>query len=595
MKTIEILIEEHVKNGLSALYNAKTDALNIVIQPTRKEFEGDFTVTVFAFTQLSKKNPELTGKEIGEYLQKEMPEVESFNVIKGFLNLSISKAYWIKFLQSVYTNKEYGLSKPADGAPLYMVEYSCPNTNKPLHLGHIRNNLIGFAIARIMEAAGNKVVKVNLINDRGVHICKSMLAWKKWGGGETPQSSGMKGDHLAGKYYVLFDKKLKEELKQLMDKGLSEEDAEKQSALMGEVREMLRLWEAGDAETIELWEKMNGWVYDGFAVTNKMLGVSFDKIYYESQTYLLGKEVVNEGLNKGVFFKKPDGSVWIDLTADGLDEKLVLRSDGTSVYITQDIGTAIQRASEYHFKKLVYVVGSEQEYHFKVLFLILKKLGYQWAEGCFHLSYGMVELPEGKMKSREGTVVDADDLIDEMLKTAEETTKELGKIENFESAEAAQLYKTIGLGALKYFILKVDPKKKMLFNPRESIDFEGNTGPFLQYTHARICSLMRKAKEMGYSGAVNVGDILQREKDLIIKAYEFPKVIRESAAAYNPSLVANYIYDLVKEYNQFYHDCPVLKEENADIRALRIALSEQVGTVIHNGLWLLGIDAPERM
>jgi arginyl-tRNA synthetase len=595
MKSIENLISEATKKALASLYNAQAESVNITIQPTRKEFEGDFTITVFAFTQLSKKNPEVTGKEIGEFLKNELPIVDDYNVIKGFLNLSISKLYWLEFLKSIFNKNDYGLAKPATDAPAIMIEYSCPNTNKPLHLGHIRNNLIGFSAARIVEAAGNNVIKVNLINDRGIHICKSMLAWQKWGGGETPESSGMKGDHLVGKYYVLFDKKMKEEAKKLVAKGILEEEAENKTDLMDEAREMLRKWEAGDAETIKVWKMMNSWVYDGFDVTNKMLGVNFNKVYYESETYLLGKEVVNEGISKGVFFKKPDGSVWIDLTPDGLDEKLVLRGDGTSVYMTQDLGTAIQRSKEYKFEKLVYVVGNEQEYHFKVLFLILKKLGYKWADGCYHLSYGMVELPEGKMKSREGTVVDADDLIAEMIKTAEEITKELGKIENFESAEAAQLYKTIGLGALKYFILKVDPKKKMLFNPRESVDFEGNTGPFLQYTYARICSLLRKAKDMGYSAAINVNDIAQKEKDLIIKTYEFPKVIKESAVAYNPALVANYIYDIVKLYNQYYHDYPVLKEENADLRSLRIALSTQVGVVIHNAMWLLGIEVPERM
>ncbi|MGP8217504.1 MAG: arginine--tRNA ligase [Bacteroidia bacterium] len=595
MNSIENLISEHTKKALVKLYNAVEDKINVAIQPTRKEFEGDFTITAFAFTALSKKKPEETAAELGEYLKKEVAEIEDYNVIKGFLNLSISKKYWIDFLKANLNNREYGVTSPAKDAPAIMIEYSCPNTNKPLHLGHIRNNLIGFSISRIVAAAGSNVIKVNLINDRGIHICKSMLAWKKWGGGETPQSTGMKGDHLVGKYYVLFDKNLKADLKQLMDKGLSEEDAEKQSPLMNEVREMLRLWEAGDAETIRIWKMMNGWVYEGFDITNKMLGVSFDKIYYESETYLLGKEVVNEGLQKGVFFKKNDGSVWIDLTSEGLDEKLVLRGDGTSVYITQDLGTAIQRAKEYKFEKLVYVVGNEQEYHFKVLFLILKKLGYEWAAGCYHLAYGMVELPEGKMKSREGTVVDADDLMAEMIKTAEEITKELGKIEDFESEEAAKLYKTIGLGALKYFILKVDPKKKMLFNPRESIDFEGNTGPFLQYTYARICSLLRKAKDLNFTASVNVADIAKKEKELIKKVYEFNKVIVESATAFSPALVANYVYELVKEYNQYYHDYPVLKEENADLRGLRIALSQQVGTVIHNAMWLLGIDVPERM
>jgi arginyl-tRNA synthetase len=595
MKSIENLIIEETKKALTALYNAATDGLNIVVQQTRKEFEGDFTIVVFPFLQMSKKNPEQTAKEIGEYLQKEVKEIDGYNVVKGFLNLSIGKAYWIDILKGNFANEQYGIAKPPKDVQSIMVEYSCPNTNKPLHLGHIRNNLIGFSISRIIEAAGYNVIKVNLINDRGIHICKSMLAWQKWGGGETPQSTAMKGDHFVGKYYVIFDQKFKEELKELMGKGLSEEEAEKKSVLMGEAREMLLRWEAGDKDTIELWKKMNGWVYEGFDITNKMLGVSFDKIYYESETYLLGKEVVNEGLKKGVFFKKDDGSVRIDLTADGLDEKVVLRSDGTAVYITQDIGTAIQRAKEYKFEKLVYVVGNEQEYHFKVLFLILKKLGYTWANGCFHLSYGMVELPEGKMKSREGTVVDADELMDEMIRTAEEITKELGKIDNFETEEAKQLYKRIGLGALKYFMLKVDPKKKMLFNPRESIDFEGNTGPFIQYTYTRICSLLRKAKELNYSTAVNVKGIAQKEKDLIIKSYEFSKVIGESAATYNPSLVANYVYDIVKEYNQYYHDYPVLKEENAELRSLRLAVSQQVGTVIRNGMWLLGIEVPERM
>jgi arginyl-tRNA synthetase len=595
MKSIESVISEHTKKALATLYNANTDNVSVTLQPTRKEFEGDFTIVVFPFTPLSKKNPEQTAKELGEYLKKEVAEVEDYNVIKGFLNLVINKSYWIDFLKQNWNNKEYGLTKPAEGANTIMVEYSSPNTNKPLHLGHVRNNLIGLSISRILEAAGNKVIKVNLVNDRGIHICKSMLAWKKWGGGETPESSSMKGDHLIGKYYVLFDKKYKEELKQLLAGGMSEEEAEKKSALMGEAREMLLQWEAGDKATIDLWKMMNNWVYAGFDVTYKMLGVSFDKIYYESQTYLLGKEIVAEGLNKGVFFKKTDGSVWIDLTADGLDEKVLLRSDGTSVYMTQDLGTAVSRAEEFKFNGLVYIVGNEQEYHFKVLFLILKKLGYAWANGCFHLSYGMVELPEGKMKSREGTVVDADDLMDEMIKTAEETTKALGKIADFESDEATRLYKTIGLGALKYFILKVDPKKKMLFNPKESIDFEGNTGPFLQYTYARIASLLRKAKDLNYVAAINVNDIVKKEKELLIKVYEFNKIIAEAATGYSPALVANYVYELVKEYNQYYHDYPVIKEENADLRSLRIAISQQVGTVIRNGMWLLGIDVPERM
>ncbi|HTA83441.1 MAG TPA: arginine--tRNA ligase [Bacteroidia bacterium] len=595
MKGIEHIISEATKQAIAKLYNAPVEGLNVIIQGTRKEFTGDFTIVVFPFLTLSKKNPEQTAKDLGEYLKSEVAEIEDYNVIKGFLNLVVRKDYWINFLKNNLANKDFGLAKPAADANTVMVEYSSPNTNKPLHLGHVRNNLLGFSISRVLEAAGNKVIKVNLVNDRGIHICKSMLAWMKWGKGETPESSGMKGDHLVGKYYVIFDKQYKEELKQLLAKGMSEEDAEMKSELMGEAREMLRKWEAGDKATIDLWKKMNDWVYAGFDVTYKMMGVGFDKTYYESQTYLLGKEIVNEGLQKGVFFKKPDGSVWIDLTADGLDEKLVLRSDGTSVYMTQDLGTAISRADEFKFNGLVYIVGNEQEYHFKVLFLILKKLGYAWASGCYHLAYGMVELPDGKMKSREGTVVDADDLMGEMVKTAEEITKELGKIENFESEEAKALYKTIGLGALKYFILKVDPKKKMLFNPRESIDFEGNTGPFIQYTYARICSLLRKASESGYASAVNVSDIVQKEKDLIIRTHEFSKVIGEAAANHNPALIANYVYELVKEFNQFYHDYSVLKEEDEAIRSFRIALSAQVGKVLHNGMWLLGIDVPERM
>jgi len=594
-QSIETVIVEGVKKAVSTLYGANADNLNIIIQRTRKEFEGDFTIVVFPFLPLSKKNPEQTGNDIGEFIKKEIAEVEAFNVIKGFLNLSISKAYWIEYLKRNWTDKDFGFSQPDTKSQPIMVEYSCPNTNKPLHLGHIRNNLIGYSISRILEASGRKVIQVNLVNDRGIHICKSMLAWQKWGNGETPQSTGKKGDHFVGDYYVLFDKKYKEELKALMAGGIGEEEAEKKSTLMAEARELLLKWEAGDKETIDVWKMMNGWVYEGFEVTHKRLGVKFDKIYYESETYLLGKEVVNEGLKKGVFFKKDDGSVWIDLTGDGLDQKLVLRADGTSVYITQDLGTAIQRAKEYNFEKLVYIVGNEQEYHFKVLFLILKKLGYKWAEGCYHLSYGMVELPEGKMKSREGTVVDADDLMDEMVKTAEEITRELGKIENFDSTEASTLYTTIGMGALKYFILKVDPKKKMLFNPRESVDFEGNTGPFIQYTHARISSLLLKAANAGIKADISVDEISQKEKELIIKTYEFSSVIKDAANSYNPSLLANYTYDLVKEYNQFYHDYPVLKEENTKLRSFRLALSAHVGKVIHNAFGLLGIDVPERM
>jgi len=595
MQSIHTIITESLKKAITLLYNVSTENLNIAIQPTREEFDGDFTIVVFPFVSYSKKKPEDTAKEIGEFLKNHVNEIESFNVIKGFLNLVISKAYWIGFFKSISENEEYGFTEPQKDSPTVMVEYSCPNSNKPLHLGHVRNNLIGFAVSRILKAAGNNVIKVNLINDRGIHICKSMLAWKKWGGGETPVSTGLKGDFFVGKYYVLFDKKYKEELKELMAKGLSEEEADKKSALMGEAREMLLLWESGDEGVINLWKMMNGWVYEGFNATYKAMGVDFDKTYYESETYLMGKEIVDDGLIKEIFYRRTDHSVWVDLTHDGLDEKLVLRSDGTSVYITQDLGTAFIRSQDFKFDKLVYVVANEQEYHFKVLFLILKKLGYKWASGCFHLSYGMVELPEGKMKSREGTVVDADDLMKEMVDTARDITKELGKIENFESQEAEALYQTIGMGALKYFILKVDPKKKMLFNPRESVDFEGNTGPFIQYTHARIRSLLNKAKEMGHSPATNVHTIAEKEKKLIRKIYEFSSVVKESANTYSPALVANYTYDLVKEYNQFYHDYPVLKEENADTRSFRIALSQQTGAIIKRAFWLLGIDVPERM
>lgn len=595
MQSIHSIITESVKKAVAELYHADSTKLNIALQPTREEFEGDFTIVVFPFVSYSKKKPEDTAKEIGEFLKSHVQEVEAYNVIKGFLNLVVAKSYWIDFLQSISGNKEFGFTEPQKDSPTVMVEYSCPNSNKPLHLGHVRNNLIGFAVSRIVKAAGNNVIKVNLINDRGIHICKSMLAWKKWGGGETPASSGMKGDFLVGKYYVLFDKKYKEELKQLMSGGLPEEEADKKSTLMEAAREMLRLWESGDEETIALWKMMNSWVYEGFDATYKAMGVDFDKTYYESETYLMGKEIVDDGLIKEIFYRRTDHSVWVDLTHDGLDQKLVLRSDGTSVYITQDLGTAFIRSQDFKFDKLVYVVANEQEYHFKVLFLILKKLGYKWAKGCFHLSYGMVELPEGKMKSREGTVVDADDLMQEMVDTAREITKELGKIENFESKEAEDLYRTIGMGALKYFILKVDPKKKMLFNPRESVDFEGNTGPFIQYTHARICSLLNKAKEMGYTASVNAKDIADKERNLIRKLYEFPAVVKASADTYSPALVANYTYELVKEYNQFYHDYPVLKEENADARSFRIALSQQTGAVIKKAFWLLGIEVPERM
>ncbi len=594
MQNIFSLLTDSIQKAILSLYSANADIHSIVIQRTRPEFKGDFTVVVFPFLKYSSKTPEQTAEELGAYLYKELPEVKGYSVVKGFLNISTSNEYWIQYLREI---THAGLPQVHEGSQSrVMVEYSCPNTNKPLHLGHIRNNLVGYSISRILQETGRKVIQVNLINDRGIHICKSMLAWQKWGNGATPESAGRKGDHFVGDYYVLFDKKYKEELKQLKNGGASDEEAEQKSLLMKEARQLLIKWETGDKATLALWERMNSWVYEGFEVTHKRLGIQFDKVYYESQTYLLGKEVVKEGLKKGIFFKKSDGSVWIDLTAEGLDEKLVLRSDSTSVYITQDLGTAIQRADEYRFDKLIYVVGNEQEYHFKVLFLILKKLGYDWATGCHHLSYGMVELPEGKMKSREGTVVDADDLMDEMEQTAAEITKELGKIENFDSEKAKELYRTLGMGALKYFILKVDPKKKMLFNPRESVDFEGNTGPFIQYTHARICSLLNKAEAMGFKPAVADKIVLsEKEKELIIRLFEYITVIQDAAKTYNPSLLANYVYELAKEYNQFYHDSPVLREENSAIRGFRLALSIQTAAMIRRALGLLGIIAPEKM
>ncbi len=592
---IEKKISGKIIEALQSLYGSTIE--KVVLEKTNPDFEGDLTLVVFNFLKISKKRPEETATEIGNYLKTNMQEIADFNVIKGFLNIIISDSFWTDYLKSIVGKPFVSSALPAN-APTVMVEYSSPNTNKPLHLGHIRNNLLGYSVAEILKAAGNKVVKVNLVNDRGIHICKSMLAWQKWGNGETPESTGIKGDHLVGKYYVEFDKHYKQEIDALVKQGKTKEEAERRAPLMQEAQQMLFKWEAGDTAVKELWAMMNGWVYKGFESTYKLLGVDFDKIYYESQTYLLGKSAIEEGLAKDVFKRRPDNSVFIDLTADGLDEKTLLRADGTSVYMTQDLGTAIQRAEEVHFDKLIYTVANEQDYHFKVLFLILKKLGYKWAEGLYHLSYGMVELPEGKMKSREGTVVDADDLMQEMIDTAAATSKELGKATDLNETEAQKLYETIGLGALKYFMLKVDPKKKMLFNPAESIDFNGNTGPFIQFNYVRVQALLRKAKEtLNFDETTPViapGKLLPQEKELIIKLYDFPTILNQAAAEYTPAIIANYVYDLAKEFSQYYHDNPILKEEK-ELVTFRLHLSKTVGSAIKSSMALLGIEVPDRM
>lgn len=594
---IEHTLSVKTIEALKSLYDFTAEKISF--EKTNPDFEGDLTLVVFPYLKVSKKKPEDTATEIGNYLKANVPEITSFNVVKGFLNIVIGQSFWLNYFKSV-NGKPFLSNKIPDNAPVVMVEYSSPNTNKPLHLGHVRNNLLGYSVAEILKAAGNKVIKTNLVNDRGIHICKSMLAWQKWGKGETPESSGMKGDHLIGKYYVEFDKHYKQEIKALKEEGKTEQEAEKQAPLILEAQEMLRKWEAGDKEVRALWETMNGWVYAGFADTYNMLGVDFDCTYYESQTYLLGKDIIDLGLEKGVFKTRADKSVYIDLTADGLDEKTVLRGDGTSVYITQDIGTAVQRQQQYKFDKLIHTVGNEQDYHFKVLFLILKKLGFKWAEGLHHLSYGMVELPEGKMKSREGTVVDADDLMEEMIKTAKTTAEELGKAQELSEEEKAELHKTVGLGALKYFMLKVDPKKKMLFNPAESIDFNGNTAPFIQFNYVRIQALLRKAKD----GLHNFSDmdvfthnitLLPKEKELIIKLYNFDVVVKQAAADYSPALIANYVYDLAKEYSAYYNDTPILKEEQKDLVLFRLQLSQTIGIAIKDALSLLGIGVPDRM
>jgi len=595
---IEQQITSAIVSGVKELYGADIETTQIQLGKTKKEFKGHLTLVVFPFLKISRKSPEQTAQALGEYLLKKEPAIAAFNVIKGFLNLTISSSCWIDLLNTINAQPEFGKKEITETSPLVMIEYSSPNTNKPLHLGHVRNNLLGYSLAEIMKANGNKVVKTNIVNDRGIHICKSMLAWQKWGEEITPESAGKKGDHLIGDFYVLFDKKYKQELAELQSNGLTKEESEARSSLMAEAREMLLKWEAGDKEVVALWSMMNSWVYAGFDETYKRMGVNFDKIYYESQTYLEGKGKVLEGLEKGVFYRREDGSVWADLTGDGLDEKLLLRADGTSVYMTQDIGTAKLRFDDYPINKMIYVVGNEQNYHFQVLSILLDKLGFEFGKGLVHFSYGMVELPEGKMKSREGTVVDADDLMEEMVSTAREISQELGKLDGLTPDEAERIVSMVGLGSLKYFMLKVDPRKNMTFNPKESIDFNGNTGPFIQYTYARICSVLRKAAEQGIvlpaelPGSISLSE---KEEGLIQLTADFASVIKEAGSEYSPAIVANYIYDLVKEYNQFYHDFSILREENSEVKAFRLVLSSNVAKVVKSGMSLLGIDVPERM
>ncbi|MBP5380210.1 MAG: arginine--tRNA ligase [Bacteroidaceae bacterium] len=598
--SISIQIAQAVAGGIKTLYGQEITADSVQLQETRPEFEGNLTLVVFPYLKMSRKRPEETAQEIGEYLLSEVPHViAKFNVVKGFLNLTIAPAQWISLLQEIYQQENFGFIPVTEASPLVMIEYSSPNTNKPLHLGHVRNNLLGWALANVMEANGNRVVKTNIVNDRGIHICKSMLAWLRWGNGETPETSGKKGDHLIGDYYVAFDKHYREEVRELMAKGMDEEQAKQEAPLIKEAHEMLVKWEQNDPEVRALWRRMNEWVYAGFDETYKALGVSFDKIYYESDTYLEGKEKVEEGLAKGFFYRRDDGSVWADLTAEGLDEKLLLRSDGTSVYMTQDIGTAKLRFQDYPIDKMIYVVGNEQNYHFQVLSILLDKLGFKWGKDLVHFSYGMVELPNGKMKSREGTVVDADDLIATMITDSRQMSADkVNKLENISEEEAQEIARIVGMGALKYFILKVDARKNMLFNPEESIDFNGNTGPFIQYTYARIRSILRKAKEQGIEIPTELPtttELSDKEISLIQHLNDFAQAVRQAGSDYNPSCIANYCYDLVKEYNQFYHDFSVLKEENKQKQIVRLALSAAVSKIIKSGLGLLGIEVPERM
>ncbi|MHA7102020.1 arginine--tRNA ligase [Roseivirga pacifica] len=600
---MELQIKEAISAALKALYDHTVSAEEIALQPTRKEFEGTYTFVTFPFARVSRKSPEQTATDIGEHIQANAAEVAAFNVVKGFLNISLSEASQVNQFAGIFNGADVSQSaifqQPATGKTV-VVEYSSPNTNKPLHLGHLRNNFLGNSVSRILAAAGNNVQKVQIINDRGIHICKSMLAWQKFGEGETPESSGLKGDHLVGKYYVAFDKAYKAEIAELVAGGMGKEQAEKEAPLLLEAQAMLKKWEAKDPEVYALWEKMNGWVYSGFNATYERMGVDFDKLYYESDTYLIGRDRVMEGLEKGVFYKKEDGSVWVDLTDEGLDEKLLLRSDGTSVYMTQDIGTALMRFDDYpDLSQLIYTVGNEQEYHFKVLFLILKKLGYAWADACYHLSYGMVDLPSGKMKSREGTVVDADDLMQEMADTAKARTEELGKIEGFTEEQAKELYEMLGLGAIKYFLLKVDPRKRMLFNPEESIEFQGNTGPFVQYTHARISAILRKAQQLGVSmediNFDGIEEVHQNEKDLIYALSTYPEKLQLAADTYSPAIIAQYVYDLAKEYNRFYTELSIFNESDDTLQQFRVALSALTAQTIKVGMGLLGIQVPERM
>ncbi|WP_315288067.1 arginine--tRNA ligase [Tannerella forsythia] len=595
---IEQQLSAAIRSAIQILYGVAIAPEQAVLQKTKKEFEGHLTLVVFPFLRISKKSPEQTAQEIGEYLLEHEPSVASFNVIKGFLNLTIAGSNWIEMLNAMHAQETYGITHPAEEAPLVMIEYSSPNTNKPLHLGHVRNNLLGYSLSEILKANGNRVIKTNIVNDRGIHICKSMLAWQKWGEGVTPESSGKKGDHLVGDFYVMFDKHYREEVGQLVASGLSKEEAEARSPLMAEAREMLRRWEAGDAEVRELWNRMNGWVYDGFDRTYKRLGVDFDKIYYESETYLEGREKVLEGLKKGLFYRRDDGSVWADLRPEGLDEKILLRSDGTSVYMTQDIGTAKLRFDDYPIDRMIYVVGNEQNYHFQVLSILLDKLGFAFGKGLIHFSYGMVELPEGKMKSREGTVVDADDLMDEMIATARDISNELGKLDGLSPSEADDIIRVIGLGSLKYFILKVDPRKNMTFNPKESIDFNGNTGSFIQYTYARIRSVLRKAEEQGLVIPEQLPtdtSVNAKEQTLIGSLADFASTVKEAGETYSPACIANYVYDLVREFNQFYHDYTILGESDERIRQLRLTLSAETAKIVRSAMSLLGIEMPERM
>ncbi len=590
---IEQKIVENIIEAVRSLYNTDIEADKIVIQETRREFDGQITAVTFPFTKFSRKTPEETGADIGGYLKHHIAEVTEFNVVKGFLNLSIADGYWTDRLLNTILNASYGQFEP--NGKSVMVEYSSPNTNKPLHLGHVRNNLLGYSVAQILSANGYDVIKANLVNDRGIHICKSMLAWQQFGNNETPESSGLKGDHLVGKYYVVFDKEYKKQISELVVSGQTEEDAKKNAPLIKQAQEMLLKWEANDPGVKELWAKMNGWVYEGFGETYKRLGVDFKKYYYESDTYLLGKDIIDEGLGNGVFFKKDDGSVWIDLTDDGLDQKLVLRADGTSVYITQDLGTAQLKYDDFKMDKSIYVVGNEQDYHFKVLFLILDKLGKSWAKGLFHLSYGMVDLPSGKMKSREGTVVDADDLMDEMIRTAKDRTEELGKVEGFTEEDKSKLYEMIGMGALKFFLLKVEPKKRLLFDPNESIDFQGHTGPFIQYTHARIRSVLAKASYQDRLTQTYTQELTRLEKELIVDLAKFPDVIAAAAKEYSPAQIANYVFELAKLFNKFYHEESILKAEDPDVRGFRLDLASATASVIAKSMGLLGISVPDRM